>query len=266
MPIHTTSSSNSYVPSIDINNIISTVLKKELQDNNLSIEEAQQRLYDNVWPVGYTNSYRKFTKALKGIPPDFVDPVDMARDRIWAKYLNIPKSKYHKTNSYGDTHFTEIEPSEYSPSQAKDKSKYFRLNRVDAAPSIVKMVDSAINLGENQNRLSLTLAKYFGKHTIGKGFDKNGTYVSYYDLWDLNPLETKEDLLQNIKIGNPINFYDRFYLDDFLKLNDSAVRGTHYLPNVDIIYNINKKKKVYPRNSNGKNPDHNTPEGNIKVL
>jgi hypothetical protein len=57
------------------------------------------------------------------------------------------------------------------------------------------MIDSAMNLSENQNKLSLTLADYFGKHTIGKGFDENGTYVSYYDLWDLNPLETKEDLL-----------------------------------------------------------------------
>jgi len=70
----------------------------------------------------------------------------------------------------------------------------------------------------NSNKLSGVLSNYFGTHTIGKGQDEKGTYVSYYDLWDLNPLETEKDLLEPSGISTPTHYYDRIYLDDYYKL------------------------------------------------
>lgn len=59
-----------------------------------------------------------------------------------------------------------------------------------------------------------------GKYTVGKGEDENGEYVSYHDVWDLNPfkgssshahipgLSSVEDISV---IGTPVKLYDRVY-------------------------------------------------------
>jgi hypothetical protein len=79
-------------------------------------------------------------------------------------------------------------------------------------------------------------------NTVGKGFDKKGQYVSFYDLWDLAPFgfgdsESKRETNANKKdqsiIGNPVQLYDRMYLDDFYNIPEDY-RGAYYLPEIEI--------------------------------
>ena len=48
-----------------------------------------------------------------------------------------------------------------------------------------------------------------GRYTINKGQDDKGSYISYYDVWDLAPGGGKGD--GSLGIGNPLEFYGRQY-------------------------------------------------------
>ncbi len=48
-----------------------------------------------------------------------------------------------------------------------------------------------------------------GRYILSKGEDEEGTYISYYDRWDLDEsLEGKKGI-----IGKPFEIYDRIYYD-----------------------------------------------------
>ncbi|HRT03041.1 MAG TPA: hypothetical protein P5513_03780, partial [Candidatus Diapherotrites archaeon] len=52
-----------------------------------------------------------------------------------------------------------------------------------------------------------------GNYTLGSGEDDRGKYYSFYDIWDLSPFGTKGD--ESMKIGKPIELYDRIYYKDY---------------------------------------------------
>lgn len=259
MPKIITTSGNGYFPEIDFKTAAETVaqdlITQELQKNNLSIPEARKRLYDNVFPYGYSNIYQRFKKALRSPKKDTWDTLTMSpyRDRIFAKYLNIPDEQLHN-----HWFVMNIEKSPYTPSMSKNNHTYYRLVPDDLSlEEIEQFVDEGQNLPINSNKLSGVLSNYFGTHTIGKGQDEKGTYVSYYDLWDLNPLETEKDLLEPSGISTPTHYYDRIYLDDYYKLQN-AILGTEWLPGPTVVYNNRTKKQI---NNRQNSPDSNTKEG-----
>lgn len=52
-----------------------------------------------------------------------------------------------------------------------------------------------------------------GNYTLDSGEDDRGKYYSFYDKWDLSPFGTKGD--ESMKIGKPIEIYDRLYYNDY---------------------------------------------------
>ena len=73
-----------------------------------------------------------------------------------------------------------------------------------------------------------------GQYTLGYGTDaERGDYISVYDKWDLNPFNLgsaynlPKKLIKTFAslgdasggFGNPVNFYDRVYLDDYYGVN-----------------------------------------------
>jgi hypothetical protein len=104
-----------------------------------------------------------------------------------------------------------------------------------------------------------SLAHYFGNHTVGRGHDKKGEYISYYDKYDLNPFAGGTRVKTGIKsfdkwlqrntilpnsdlsmgIGKPFEIYDRIYLDDYYDVPEEA-KGGNFLPEVIV---TGKKKQ-----------------------
>jgi hypothetical protein len=98
-----------------------------------------------------------------------------------------------------------------------------------------------------------------GTSTVGRGYDKKGEYISYYDKWDVNPMygDYADNSLKGTILGylipkngtdmfmgktTPLSFYDRIYLDDYYGVKEPT--HSTYLPEVTVTkWKNNKKKK-----------------------
>lgn len=245
-----TTSGSGYIPGIDVG-----LLRRQIENyyynyatGNLPIDTIRYRLYNNLTPYGYNNPIERMHKAIVENEPDsgtrnknwFFSP----RDVIFATYLNIP------TNMRRNTMFPKtLSMSDYKPTKGEEDQIYYKhpsigdndirglLKDVHGLRYLAKdenghyysrggnkEQDRQLNFGEN--KVSHVLGS-LGDHTLGRGVDpKKGEYVSYYDLWDIAPfgLHTQNVPDQSRGIGNPIEFYDRLYLDDYYN-TDSSVRG-----------------------------------------
>lgn len=226
---------------------------------NKSIDDVRWLLYNHLSPVSYAKAQERLISALNHKQTDKPSyDLNPYRDDIWATYLNIPKEKRHNIIK------TVLEPSDYRPSKGNINKAYKLVldnsekdDIINAALSPyttrtglkkTRIVKNDI-LGFNQNKVTTVLNNYLGKHTIGRGLDSKGEYVSYYDLWDLNPIDTEggEDISGDI--GKPVDIYDRIYLDDYYgvpKENRGVQPGTYYggyLPEIKVIGQSNRSKK-----------------------
>ena len=185
------------------------------------------------------------------------------RDDIFATYLNIPLEKRRMAGKHPDGTYTNNSPtrvidSEYKPTKASENEipyKALTLNYLDKR-TLLNMAleggedasDYAIEKGNNlgvfpnyeklkdvvrpplqigESRVTNTLRKYFGPHTISRGIDKDrGEYISYYDRWDIAPVFDGTD--ESKGLGTPIEFYDRIYLDDFYGVNSRPEPDSFY--------------------------------------
>lgn len=230
-----------YVPQADV----VSATKKAAYDymtGGLPLDVVRQRLYDNVSPKIYLDATKRFRDAVvKNTPDEYIKNQghDQFRDDIWAEYLSIPHDERH-FESYSNPIFE----SDYSPTVRtdKNKNKYYTvdLNSLEKEDLYNAAIygkgrnGKALKLGENG--VYPTLRQYFGNHTIGRGYDGKGEYISFYDNWNLSPIyhavvgyNGKDE---SMGIGKPIQFYDRMYLDDYFDVE----QPTHatYLPELTV--------------------------------
>lgn len=231
---------------------------KDIATSDNPKDLIRERLYNNINPRGYWNAPERLTTAVLLNEPDvtlstlpqstldyYYKNVSEPRDVLWAKYLNIPNSKLHKTRY-------SLVPSKFRPSLGKQNIQYYKdpvLSYSGTDERILRnkriankrLIETGLNMTENSNVVSDILSRTLGDHTVGKGYDNNGSYISYYDNWDLAPFGNHAGD-QSFNIGTPVPLYDRFYLDTMPGLNRDFVKGTHWLPQLNVIYNKNTKK------------------------
>ena len=183
------------------------------------IDALRERLYLGIYPHGYTNGYLGVLKRVEKALDGYVTPANLLRDDIFAEYLQIPQEK-RRGKSY-----SKISNSDYKPTIGDNNTVY---KKVPLRKFYLdKFVTEGINnLSKSVN--STVLSDYFGTHTIGRGFDDKGDYISYYDKWDLSPLSGSNAADQTQGIGKPVEFYDRIYLDDYYDIPEEA-RGNPFI-------------------------------------
>jgi hypothetical protein len=240
--------------------------------NTSIIDDAKRKLYRHIYPSGYDKAVPRIAGALLGIDDvlhtdqkeylatgNNADNQAKYRDDIFATYLGIPenerrsfdgrisllKSPYaptiNKLGVKGNTYYTF--PKENIPWESIiSESEGYGMLHIDSNNNSTHLQGRLpLTIGENHTRGN-SLYDALGEYTVGKGFDKKGQYVSFYDLWDLAPFgsgdsESKRFTNANKKdqsiIGNPVQLYDRMYLDDFYNIPDNY-RGAYYLPEIEI--------------------------------
>lgn len=219
--------------------------------------EIKKRIYHNIDPFQYpldselADLYDKTVVQNKRVKRagdltgfKYYDESLKLRDPIFYKYLGLSGVK-RKDNTYN------LKKSKYRPTQGAENVDYYKhpglnnglRNYAKYANGlnnpVQQFIDEGLKLSEGHNTISSAFTDAFGVHTIGKGYDNNGTYISYYDKWDLTPLK----LYEKAGLLHPVNFYDRFYLDDIMGLDKDAVRGTHWLPGVEVERRVRSKKQ-----------------------
>ena len=211
-----------------------------------NVKEIRHRLYNGVNPSGYQHIPERVWDALNKKKANRA----IYRDDLWATYLQIPEKERHSG-------VEKLQSARYKPSMGNISGDVYRmpLNEEDADVLIQRAQLSGLGLGKNM--VDRSLAHYFGDHTVGKGHDKKGEYISYYDKYDLNqfaggtPVKTGiksvdkwlKDNTSNIDlsmgIGKPFEIYDRIYLDDYYGVPKEA-RGGNFLPEITV---TSKKRK-----------------------
>lgn len=256
---HVTTGGAGYIPDYSTHNSIDG-LKKAVYDyytGGLPVEEVRNRLYNNVSPYGYFDVSHRIRSAVRDNIPfkksddtgyfedlrEGKDPkIDSRgyspkRDDIFAEYLQIPKNKRH---SFPNNSGVKLIKSKYVPTIGKENNSYLALKLPDNYKESLVRAGENVPMGKNQLFVTKPLGDFLGEHTVGKGYDSKGEYVSYYDRWDLDPFfygQGERDITMGI--GKPVNIYDRIYLDDYYGIK----QPTHatYLPEVTV-YGKKKKK------------------------
>ena len=246
-----------YFPSLDIGDV-----KKTIKSS------VRERAYNTISPYQDYSIMPKIKQFLSGKPrPDykeeFVDTDEEGNtvrltnegynqtkvgDELWAQYLQIPESKRRYS--------IRLKQSKYKPSQGGENKTYYKLplSNNDIDGMLHQM--SWLPFGTRKNMSSHVLGGYgLAEHTIGRGYDDKGDYISYFDKFDLNPfsdkwagavipgLKDKEDA--SFGVGKPVNIYDRIYLDDYYGVKEPT--HSMYLPEVTIT-GKRKKRKAFGGN------------------
>lgn len=222
---------------------------------NLPTDTIRQRLYNNIKPLGYSSAITRARKAvvknesgdrgsvLEFIPITTSEDVRTYRDNIFAEYLQIPKDKRRGIKSY------QIVPSQYRPTKGdQSDNQYFKIDENTAKWGIWDNVYRGVykhkegQLNINQNAVRPALYGVLGKHTVGRGHDDRGEYMSYADVWDLAPYGIGGEQDQSNGIGKPVHVYDRKYLDDYFEVS----QPTHatWLPEITVTGHNQSKFKL----------------------
>lgn len=206
-------------------------------------------LYDRISPHSYSNSATKVQELFK--KPTYKEhnghihaPYDPKRDDIWREYLYIPKTEAHDfSETFEYPAVTHVLPATNVPSKGYDKNinSYKKIPLSNSEKEILINESQWVPVGTSHTEGEI-LRPYFGHYTTSSGIDPiNGQYVSYYDLWDINPLVNGkpttmfDNILQKIIKNNgdmfnrkPLEFYDRIYLDDYYNINSRPQNSDEY--------------------------------------
>lgn len=277
---YNTTSGGGYIQPINIERFKDNVKNKIYNyiTGGLPISTVRRRLYNNLFQgynPGISNLYENIKRVRNAVvynkeEDNLYDKSYRQRymDDLFAEYLQIPKNE---RRAISKNYLTD---SPYKPSINKNNVNYKRINHryvsghsglhprdeerlinavmqgeyktvLDKYDTNIGMSSSSINHGPvalNKTAISKVLSNYgLGTHTISRGKDNKGEYVSYYDLWDMAPTKNSGgDNDESMGIGKPINIYDRVYLDDFYGV-PNEYKGGYYIPEVIV---KGKRKKT----------------------
>lgn len=221
-----------------------------------TIDYIRRKLYDNILPWGYDDIPKRAYNAVIKDKKENNEARDRAiRDDLWATYLQIPKNARHIIDG-GKVTLTD---ASYKPKGAvKGKPTYRFAKLIPAAEygilAYAGQIPGGLNIqGESylpigQNRVvypndinAFSELEGLGQFTVGRGHDKKGEYVSYYDSWDLGDTNNPyKDM--SYGVGKPFNVYDRIYLDDYYGVPKDD-RGGVFLPEITVY----GKNRIKPR-------------------
>ena len=234
---------NSYSPYSSINQIAKDYLYKKLDNwvdknvlepNNYDINKIRRTLYNKLDPFGYNKKDslgyviispdQKIKTALNPKTPNrnfLKNDVIVMRNPIYAKYLGL--KDYYNGYSMVNTD-DNLKISNYSPTIGNQGNIYYKSPTESDSylgPFSDKVLARAFKTRDNKGKNTFVSPHYddvMGHYTTSFGKDKKGKYISYYDIWDLNPFEgtpiENGDIGERYGIGKPVYLYNRKYYTD----------------------------------------------------
>ena len=164
--------------------------------------ELQKRITGNVYNGGFYHDY-KLSDVEKLLQPVVKKERSIGlEEEMLNLYLKIP------------TQGRSLGISKYKPTKAKDKGvQYYKVN--DFTSGLDEDVE---NIEEYASKLNANKKGNagMGDYTVDSGKDARGKYISYYDIWDINPFGQGKDAPDlSMGYGKPFEIYDRIYYNDY---------------------------------------------------
>tara|TARA_R110000744_G_scaffold7349_9_gene25459 strand:- start:14089 stop:19881 length:5793 start_codon:yes stop_codon:yes gene_type:complete len=207
----------------------------------------RKRLAENLYPVHYSgpaphltdpdfwegnqSPEQKVLEAIKGNKENYLLQQHQDRrkyaDQTMYHHALIERTDLLHLLMGQDQKHNSMSVSEYRPTKAKDKNITYYKSKVteDYLRDLLNNVDydnihakGDKDYGEryNNQNTSSSLATF----QIDKGEDEKGKYISYYDIWDLDPFKKETfmskvaDKGQSLLGVTPPEIYGRIYIDD----------------------------------------------------
>lgn len=215
--------------------------QQQLKETGLTDEQIQNRsklnknLTKNIYPYSYNNLEKRiWTAGILGKKEENREAIDKdprPYDKEKLDALNLYAGVPQKNNTF--------RISNYKPSTSKDNINYYTFNNQND-----RFVENLINYAYAKSKDSFTLSgksydigvkgivadqekNVMGNYKMSTGEDDRGTYVSFYDKWDLAPAD----------FGKPFEIYDRIYTRNYFGKQKRMYYSDKELSEID----INKK-------------------------
>lgn len=197
----------------------------------------KRRIQKNINPsTSYANPYSRLFRAIVLNKPDYQDYRDEYADAAFNKYLGFPQNK--------------IKESKYKPSKGNKDRKYYTYDDLILSHKINDVLGEQWTQDMNTDFLNAARFLNFGESQLGnyppvlndftysRGIDPyKGEYISVWDKYDLSPFNGANGKDESFGLGQPFEFYDRLYLDDYYGVNSKPTKGEYYggyLPEIRI--------------------------------
>ena len=163
---------------------------------------------DNIYPYTYMDPVDRFWNAMKGDKNTHDNRSDNANENpAWMNertdLLNLYMGQPQKHNT--------IEESLYKPTKSKNPDATYYTSK-QTEKSLIKMLQRN---GWNDFDTLKNFGGVLGQFKVDKGEDEKGKYISYYDVWDVEPLDNvlSKDMQSKFGVNAP-EIYGRIYIDD----------------------------------------------------
>jgi len=195
-------------PSIDIYNELvdfkntrgdGEMTKEEVNLRERILKANQYGYPENVEDV--INFADRVEKGERGGNPNPYYQTGLARNAYSRKYYGLPYAE------------DQVPVSKYKPSNSNEPEKeYSGMSPYDKNRFIKVIKDSGISEDVIIKNSGLS---NFGDFKLDTGVDEDGRkYISFYDVWDLNPPVLEGMGIDINALNNPFEFYDRVYFDE----------------------------------------------------
>jgi len=216
--------------------------QQQLKETGLTNEQIQDRsklnknLTKNIYPYSYDNLEKRIWAAgvlgKKEENREAIDKDPRPYDKEKLDALNLYAGVPQKNNTF--------RISNYKPSISKDNINYYTFNKQDDR-FVKNLIDYAYL--KSKGAIDGSAKDYdidvkglvpdqeknvMGNYKMSTGKDDRGTYVSFYDKWDLAPMD----------FGKPFEIYDRIYTKDY---SDGKQKRMYYTDKELLELDINKK-------------------------
>lgn len=203
-------------------------------------ERLEGGLRENLGSFYYDGAQYMLPHIAKTImsPAKTYEPVgddDAVEQDLFSLYLGQPQK------------FGSVGLSAYKPTVGKRENKtYYKINEYgNRMPESIESIDRYLEdntdkkLAHPDTRIPFTDLG-LGSHTVTKGKDKRGEYISYYDKWDLNPMKDGNSGDLSMGIGRPFEVYDRVHYKDY---GDGGMKRMYFTD--DELLNLDPDKKNF---------------------
>ncbi len=206
------SSSEHYKPAED-----PALANKELQKFGITKDQKRaykpgisELLYREVDPFGYNSPDRLknlFPNILYGRDvegsaktPEAYKEIIKGREDAWRMYLGLPQ----KHDTFGISNFR--------PTKSKDNKYYYKINKFwqkfkKGFNSDGEAIKFLSRVAENSGVRKDDETGIMGNYKVSLGQDNKGSFISYYDNWNLEGSKEGEPGF----LGKPFEIYDRIY-------------------------------------------------------
>lgn len=161
---------------------------------------------------------------------EFIKNSNMSNDdkrRLYA-HEDLKDMYIKKPQRYGLIHRSEFVPT----NNDGHYHEYYTSDTLRDEQSLESIKQAYDDMKRSGKTKGVYIHPLFNNYTAGIGVDpQRGEYISTYDKWDFNTAganNPRDNMAQIVKGAEPVELYDRFYLDDWYGADSRPEPGDYY--------------------------------------